>query len=640
MTRRVIVLWFPDWPVYVAGRTHGWDALTPAAVVTAHRVVAANAAARAAGVRVGALRRHALAACPSLLVAEDDPGQQAAVHEEVLDGVAAVAAQVETLRPGLLAVSGDALARYYGDEATAAEMLVDAAARAGADCLAGIADDLVTATWAARRGMTVPVGGSARFLAGLPVDSLVSEPALGAPTGLVEVLADLGVRTLADFAALPRADVAGRFGQDAVDWHRIASGEPERDVSPSRVETPLEVVHEPDTPVSSTETAAFVARQAAARLHAALVGTGEACLRLTVRASLAAPPDHDGPTTIERTWRCREPLTEEETSRRVRWQLDGWLTRLRARTAGGPGPAGTGPGDAGEVGDGWDSGGDTPDIDPTEVGIRRIELIPLDRVLAGTVAEPLWGGVDDGIRAARAVAARAQALIGTQAVCRPVHRGGRAVAGRIVLVPYGDDDPEQVSSLSTRDWRGALPAPLPGLVGAPDAGHAPSASGAATGGAATGGAMTGGATTGGAAPGGAGARRTPDAPGRTAGNDIRARRRGTARGVRQAPGRGGAPAPHAGHAPAATHPAAGVRLLDGDGRPLHVTGRGVLSAEPAVMEWGGRRHEITGWAGPWPVDEDWWRHGKRYARMQIATAEPAGYLLVCRSTRWRIEATY
>ncbi|MDH2455606.1 DNA polymerase Y family protein [Corynebacterium bovis] len=633
MTRRVIVLWFPDWPVYVAGRTHGWDVLSPAAVVTAHRVVAANAAARAAGVRVGALRRHALAACPSLLVAEDDPGQQAAVHEEVLDGVAAVAAQVETLRPGLLAVSGDALARYYGDEATAAEMLVDAAARAGADCLAGIADDLVTATWAARRGMTVPVGGSARFLAGLPLDSLVSEPALGAPTGLVEVLADLGVRTLADFAALPRADVAGRFGQDAVDWHRIASGEPERDVSPSRVETPLEVVHEPDTPVTSTETVAFVARQAAARLHAALVRTGEACLRLTVRASLAAPPDHDGPTTIERTWRCREPLTEEETSRRVRWQLDGWLTRLRARTAGGPGPAG-GPGDAGDGwgGDGWDSDGDTPDIDPTEVGIRRIELIPLDRVPAGTVAEPLWGGVDDGIRAARAVAARAQALIGTQAVCRPVHRGGRAVAGRIVLVPYGDDDPEQVSSLSTCDWRGALPAPLPGLVGAPDAGHAPSASGAASGRAAPGGAAPGraapggvatggpalrGAAPGGAAPGGAGARRAPDPP-----------------------GRGGAPVPHAGHAPAATHPAAGVRLLDGDGRPLHVTGRGVLSAEPAVMEWGGRRHEITGWAGPWPVDEDWWRHGKRYARMQIATAEPAGYLLVCRSTRWRIEATY
>ncbi|MEL4163495.1 hypothetical protein MTQ16_00965, partial [Corynebacterium bovis] len=295
---------------------------------------------------------------------------------------------------------------------------------------------------------------------------------------------------------------------------------------------------------------------------------------------------------------------------------DGWWTRLRARTAGGPGPAG-GPGDAGDGwdSDGWASDGDTPDIDPTEVGIRRIELIPLDRVPAGTVAEPLWGGVDDGIRAARAVAARAQALIGTQAVCRPVHRGGRAVAGRIVLVPYGDDDPEQVSSLSTRDWRGALPAPLPGLVGAPDAGAAPSAGGAALRGAATGGAAPGraapggaalrGAAPGGAAPGGAGARRPPDAP-----------------------GRGGAPVPHAGHAPAlhpgqapAPHaghaPAAGVRLLDGDGRPLHVTGRGVLSAKPVVMEWGGRRHEITGWAGPWPVDEDWWRHGKRYARMQI-----------------------
>lgn len=538
---RVVVLWFPDWPVYTVGLRRGWDLLAPAAVVDNHRVHAANAAARRAGVRQGMKERHAVGTCPALQVGEAEEVAEAEAHEEVLTAVEQVAAGVETLRPGLLAFSSSSLVNYYGDEDTAMERLVDAAARAGADCLAGASDDIVTAVWAAREGRTVAVGRTREYLTGLPLRMLVAEPSLGAPRQMVAVLEQLGIRTLGDVAALPVSDVSGRFGAEGVRWHRVACGEPDRPVSPERPAVPLEVRVEPDDPVADTGTAAFLARQAAVQLHGRLADAGQVCLRLSVRAHLDPPPGYDGPLTVERVWRCREPLAEEDTAQRVRWQLDGWLTRVR----------GSFPQDA-DGADGADGVG----------GIRAIDLVPVDCVPAGEIADALWGGPDAGIRAARAAAARVQALIGTRGVLRPVHRGGRAVAGRVAVVPYGEEDPEDVAALSTRDWDGALPAPLPALVGAP-------------------------------------------------------------------PGPG--------------HPASAVRLLDAAGEAVWVTGRALLSAPPVALRWGGRTHRLTGWAGPWPVDEMWWSEttaARRYARLQVATDEPAAFLLVCRGTSWRIEATY
>ncbi|MDN6477902.1 Y-family DNA polymerase [Corynebacterium variabile] len=536
---RTIALRFPDWPVYVVACAQGWDLLAPAAVVDNHRIAAANRAARHAGVRVGMKARHSLGVCPSLTVAEEDADAEATAHEEVLTGLEQVTASVETLRPGLLAVPAGSLTRYYGSEEKAVELLVDAAARAGVDCVPGVADDLVSAVWASFTGAVRAPGASAAWVAAQPVGILTAEPVLGAPTVMVETLSDLGIRTLADFAALPRRDVVGRFGADAATWHRIAAGEPERTGSPVQVRGRRLGHVEPEEPVTSTEAAAFLARRAAAQLHAALAAAGSACLRLSVTATLAPPEGYTGPASVERLWRCREPLGEEDTAQRIRWQLDGWLTRVNGR------------------------GGDTYDTDggagtADAAGIRSVTLTPVECVPAGEVVETLWGGPDDGIRAARAAAARAQALIGTRAVLRPVHRGGHTVTGGVVTVPYGEEDPEEVQALSTRHWEGAVPAPLPGLL----------ASG------------------------------------------------------------GGK-----------------VHLLDGAGAEVQVSGRGLLSAAPDRLvrgDRGGRSVTVTGWAGPWPVDERWWEasSARRYARLQIATDEPGAHLLLCRDSSWIIEGSY
>jgi protein ImuB len=543
---RTIALRFPDWPVYVIACAQGWDLLTPAAVVDNHRIAAANRAARHAGVKVGMKARHALGVCPSLTVAEEDAEAEATAHEEVLTGLEQVTASVETLRPGLLAVPAGSLTRYYGSEEQAVELLVDAAARAGVDCVPGVADDLVTAVWASFTGTVLAPGASAAWVATQPVGILTAEPVLGAPTVMVETLSDLGIRTLADFAALPRRDVVGRFGADAATWHRIAAGEPERTVSPVQVTGQPQVHVEPDEPVTSTEAAAFLARRAAAQLHAALAAAGSACLRLSVTATLAPPESYAGPASVERLWRCREPLGEEDTAQRIRWQLDGWLTRVNGRGGGSD-----------HSSDSSDSSDGTADA----AGIRSVTLIPVECVPAGDVVETLWGGPDDGIRAARAAAARAQALIGTRAVLRPVHRGGYTVTGGVVTVPYGEEDPEEVQAMSTRHWEGAVPAPLPGLL----------ASG------------------------------------------------------------GGK-----------------VHLLDGTGAEVQVSGRGLLSAAPDRLvrgdrgDRGGRSVAVTGWAGPWPVDERWWDapSARRYARLQIATDEPGAHLLLCRDSSWIIEGSY
>lgn len=571
MSGRVTVLWFPDWPVYALSRSRGWDVLQPAAVLKEHRILACNAAARAEGVKQGMKQRHALATCPRLLVAEDDPGQQVAVHEDVLLALEQVAAGVETVRPGLVAFPTESLAKYYGGEDKAVELLLDAAVRMEADCQAGTADDVVTAVWAARVGKSIPPGESAQFVAGLPVEALVGEPALGNPRELVDLLRQLGVRTLRQFAQLPRTDVSTRCGQEAVQWHRVACGEVEREVAPRRDVPPIEVRHDMDEPIISTETAAFVARQVAVRLHNELFAAGDACLRLAVRAYLAPPPGYEGPTVIERIWRCREPLTEEETAQRVRWQLDGWITRLRSASAAA---AQSAPRD-GDVGAELV---DAPEVDEPidadwlsgDVGVEAIELVPVETIPAGRVEMALWGGPDEGIRAARAAAGRAQALIGVQRVLRPIHRGGRALAGRVTTVPYGDEDPEAVAVLPTRQWEGELLFPLPALVGA----------------------------------------------------------------------KSGVNAPDAAEQPSMAHPAARVRVVDAEGEPVGVTGRGVLSGVPARLEWGARTLLITGWAGPWPVDESWWAQGKRYARVQVSTDSDGAYLLVCRGAQWRIEATY
>ncbi len=399
---RVLALWCPDWPVVAACADAGLPASRPAAVLAANRVVACSAPARAAGVRRGLRRREAQARCPELAVLGVDEGRDARAFEPVVAAVEELAPGVEVVRPGMVALPAQGPVGYFGGEQPAAERLIDqVAARAGVECQVGVADGLFAATLAARRGLSVEPGRTGEFLGPLDVDELDREPEVDRAE-LISLLRRLGLRSLGAFAGLPPADVASRFGADAVLAHRLARGLDPR--PPARRHPPeeLSVEIELDPPVDRVDTAAFAARALADRLHRGLVGHGLACTRLGIEARTEQGAE------LARVWRCAEPLTPSGTADRTRWQLDAWLTR------GGSG------------------------------AVVRLRLVPTETVTAGALQLGLWGDVGESDERAGRALVRVQAMLGPEAVCTAVLGGGRDPGERVRLVPWGDDRNEPV----------------------------------------------------------------------------------------------------------------------------------------------------------------------------------------------------
>lgn len=538
---RAAALWFPDWPVQAARLDSGDELPEPIAIAAQHRVKVCSHAARQLGIRRGMRVRNAQAVAPELTVVDDNPDRDGRMFASLAASFDDVAASVEVVRPGLVVVDLEAAGRFHGTEDKALEMLIDAASRRGIDTQAGAADELATALIAARASQVVPPGGSAEFLAAQPLGVLVAEESLAADMDTVKALGQLGISTLGELAKLPPNAVTTRFGTKGMRIHRIASAAPDRRVAPELPVEDLAVAITPEDPIERVDAAAFAARALAASLHERLKETGRNCLRLKVVAEL-----HDG-TRVERIWRTREPLTEAATADRVRWQLDGWLTSLRSASGGQEGHAGQ-EGRAGQEGQG-------------EGGIVSLILEPLEFAPPDPVGE-LWA---DGASTdtARRVVERVQSQLGIDAVLQPRLIGGRGVAERVQMVPFGEE-PEDVDRQS---WPGAIPAPLPARLG------------------------------------------------------------------------GGI-----------DHPASRIVLVSATGAPVIVTAEALLSAEPYGLAWGEKRYLVTGWAGPWPVDADWWTQtdlpAGRVARMQVVGCEGGeegavtGWLLVWSRRSWRVEAVY
>ena len=426
---RVLALWCMDWPAVAAAAAAGLPATDPVAVTLANRVIACSAAARAVGVRRGLRRREAQSRCPQLHVVTADPARDARHFEGVTAAVDEVVPRAEVLRPGLLVMSVRGASRYFGSEQEAAERLVDAVAAAGAECQTGIADQLSTAVFAARAGRIVEPGRDAAFLSGLSIRQLATEPSLSGAgrEDLADLLWRMGIRTIGQFAELSRTDVASRFGADAISAHRFACGESDRGPSGRDLPAELDAVMNCDPPIDRVDAAAFAGRSLAGELHRSLEGAGVGCTRLAIQAVTANGEE------LNRVWRCAEPLTEDATADRVRWQLDGWLTR---RATGGAGPT---------------------------AAIVTLRLHPVEVVSAGALQLPLWGssGDDDRLRARRALV-RVQGLLGLEAVQVPVLSGGRGPSERITFTPLGDEPVPQADP--TQPWPGQLPEPSPAVL--------------------------------------------------------------------------------------------------------------------------------------------------------------------------------
>ena len=102
------------------------------------------------------------------------------------------------------------------------------------------------------------------------------------------------------------------------------------------------------------------------------------------------------------------------------------------------------------------------------------------------------------------------------------------------------------------------------------------------------------------------------------------------------PGQLAAPSP----ATTLAHPAP-VQLRDGANRPVVLSARGALSAEPtAVIFSSPLRREIVWHAGPWPLVERWWSRHRRRAHLQMVLATGEALLVVAESSRWWLVGIY
>ncbi|GGF40372.1 DNA polymerase [Marmoricola endophyticus] len=410
------MVWCPDWSVVAALEEAALPALTPAAVLRAGVVQVCNAAAREEGVRRGQRRRDAQFRCPDLALLPDNPERDARSFEPVLEAVEELSPGVAALRPGLVAVR--APDRYYGSETNAAAVVAETLVRAGVwDCRLGVADDLFTAEQAARTAAVqdcavVDPGGAPGFLAGLPVEVLEADGPQG--RGCVDLLRRLGLRTLGDLAALPADAVQHRFGRYGTDVRRRARGETPAYVTPRTPPPDLdaEVAFEP--PLDSVETICLSARRTAEQLVAALAE------RQLVVTGVRIEAESDGTLCSARTWLHPRFFSARDVLDRVRWQLPGAV----------------------------------------HAPVERVRFVPEVVEPAADHAEGLWGGTGEEM-VARGVA-RVQAMIGFDAVTRPVLQGGRGPADRQQAVPWGER-PTGLRPVD-RPWPGQVPGPAPACV--------------------------------------------------------------------------------------------------------------------------------------------------------------------------------
>ncbi len=228
----------------------------------------------------------------------------------------------------------------------------------------------------------------------------------------------LGLGTLGDFAALPARHVASRFGDAGERAHRLARGLDPRPLARRPPPADLSVAREFDPPEPRAEPVVFAAKALAERL---------------VRATWAAG---------------------RESSRR--WRHDGLLSAAAvadgfagSSTAGGPPPSSRPL---------WTAPHTTS---APKAASQCLRLVPDQVIRAAGQQLTLWGGTAVSDQLAPA-ALRVQALLGHEAVLRPVLGGGRDFASQVTPIPFGDKRGPRLAA--DRPWPGPVMGAAPSLV--------------------------------------------------------------------------------------------------------------------------------------------------------------------------------
>ncbi len=249
-------------------------------MVTVHKVgarvevAAASPAAKALGLCTGMALTQVRASVPDVIIRDADPHGDAAD----LDRLAILLARRWTPLVAMSDADGlfldlSGVAHLHGGEARMASRLVRLLARRGIAARIAVADTAGAAWALARFGdrpvLLCPPGAHTDALATLPAASLrLPEPTLA-------LLRRLGIETVADVTALPRAPFARRFGAQAARRLDQALGRAPEPLDPVVVPQAIHVMQRFAEPIASAEVIDHWLTKLVPRLTEALASAGQ-----------------------------------------------------------------------------------------------------------------------------------------------------------------------------------------------------------------------------------------------------------------------------------------------------------------------------------------------------------------------------
>lgn len=283
---RVVSLFLPTWPTDRWRRKAGNIAPpVEAPLVLVGRsgsrriVLAADAAAWAAGLRVGMPIAAAQVRAPGLVLRDAEPKADAEALERLalwlLQHIAPIVAPDP---PEGILIDSTGADHLHGGEAAMLDSLVkrlalsSVAARAAAADTRGAAHALARHT--ARPTFVAPPGHGASVLSSLPLE------ALRLPDGMASDLRVLGFERIGDLLAQPRAPLTRRFGPELVRRIDQALGDVAEPIEPVRPPDLVEARRAFAEPIAAPETVARHIGRLAAELGAALETRGLGARRL------------------------------------------------------------------------------------------------------------------------------------------------------------------------------------------------------------------------------------------------------------------------------------------------------------------------------------------------------------------------
>ncbi len=296
----------------------------PIAVVDADKpqglVLEVNAAARAGGIAAGMRYGPALSLLPTLRAAPVAPEAIALGVRDIFDRLHQFSPDVEpvTGEPGVFWLDAGGMDRLFASLEEWSQALREDLKALG----------YVTAVAVGfRRFGSYAAAKALRGRQAVVFESEAEETAyvgrvplrlVGLPPNVQDALAKLGVQLVADFLALPADGIAKRFGHEAHQLHRFASGELELPLSPVPVEVPVVERATLDWGEQDSQRLVFVIKPLVDRLLARLGERAEALVALKLELDL------DGASPRVDDIRLAEPtLASIRVMELVRLRLEG-----------------------------------------------------------------------------------------------------------------------------------------------------------------------------------------------------------------------------------------------------------------------------------------------------------------------------